>query len=134
MVNIKPPRLGGILPAIAVHDLCTARQVPAWCGGMLETGIGRGFNLALAALPGFTLHSDMSPARMFYARDLVDPTFDIRPDGTIAVPDRPGNGFPVDARASSRTPLSAAGKATGGTRPAHQCPAAPTCRAATTSR
>jgi o-succinylbenzoate synthase len=96
VVNIKPPRLGGILPAIAVHDLCTAQQVPAWCGGMLETGIGRGFNLALAALPGFTLHSDMSPARMFYARDLVDPTFDIRPDGTIAVPDRPGNGFPVD--------------------------------------
>ncbi|HMH91971.1 MAG TPA: o-succinylbenzoate synthase [Streptosporangiaceae bacterium] len=95
IVNIKPPRLGGILPAIAVHDLCAEQQVPVWCGGMLETGIGRGFNLALAALPGFTLHSDMSPARMFYARDLVDPTFDIRPDGLIAVPGRPGNGFPV---------------------------------------
>jgi o-succinylbenzoate synthase len=95
IVNIKPPRLGGILPAIAVHDLCADQQVPVWCGGMLETGIGRGFNLALAALPGFTLHSDMSPARMFYARDLVDPTFDIRPDGLIAVPARPGNGFPV---------------------------------------
>jgi o-succinylbenzoate synthase len=95
IVNIKPPRLGGIGPALAVHDLCTDQGVPAWCGGMLETGIGRGFNLALAALPGFTLHSDMSPARMFYAHDLVDPTFDIRPDGHIAVPDRPGNGFPV---------------------------------------
>jgi o-succinylbenzoate synthase len=95
VVNIKPPRLGGILPAIAVHDLCARRQVPVWCGGMLETGIGRGFNLALAALPGFTLHSDMSPARMFYAHDLVEPTFDIRPDGCIAVPDRAGNGFPV---------------------------------------
>jgi O-succinylbenzoate synthase len=95
VVNIKPPRLGGILPAIAVHDLCAGQQVPVWCGGMLETGIGRAFNLALAALPGFTLHSDMSPARMFYARDLVEPTFDIRPDGCIAVPDRPGNGFPV---------------------------------------
>ena len=67
----------------------------AWCGGMLETGIGRGFNLALAALPGFTLHSDMSPARLFYAHDLVDPTFDIRPDGLIDVPTRPGNGFAV---------------------------------------
>ncbi|MDQ2876217.1 MAG: o-succinylbenzoate synthase [Actinomycetota bacterium] len=95
IVNIKPPRLGGILPAIAVHDLCGDQQVPVWCGGMLETGIGRGFNLALAALPGFTLHSDMSPARMFYAHDLVDPTFDIRPDGLIAVPARAGNGFPV---------------------------------------
>jgi O-succinylbenzoate synthase len=95
VVNIKPPRLGGILPAIAVHDLCAAQRVPVWCGGTLETGIGRGFNLALAALPGFTLHSDMSPARMFYARDLVDPTFDIRPDGVIAVPARAGNGFPV---------------------------------------
>jgi o-succinylbenzoate synthase len=95
IVNIKPPRLGGILPAIAVHDLCGDQQVPVWCGGMLETGIGRGFNLALATLPGFTLHSDMSPARMFYAHDLVDPTFDIRRDGLITVPARPGNGFPV---------------------------------------
>jgi O-succinylbenzoate synthase len=95
VVNVKPPRLGGILPAIAIHDLCAGQQVPVWCGGMLETGIGRGFNLALAALPGFTLHSDMSPARMFYAHDLVEPTFDIRPDGCIAVPDRAGNGFPV---------------------------------------
>ena len=95
VVNIKPPRLGGILPSLGVHDLCVSLGVPAWCGGMLETGIGRGFNLGLAALPGFTLHSDMSPARLFYAADLVDPTFDIRPDGCIAVPARPGNGFPV---------------------------------------
>jgi O-succinylbenzoate synthase len=95
VVNIKPPRLGGLLPSMAVHDLCAAQQVPAWCGGMLETGIGRGFNLALAALPGFTLHSDMSPARLFYGQDLVEPTFDVGADGTIAVPARPGNGFPV---------------------------------------
>jgi o-succinylbenzoate synthase len=95
VVNIKPPRLGGILPSIAVHDLCASQGVPAWCGGMLETGIGRAFNLALASLPGFTLHSDMSPARLFYGQDLVDPTFDIRPDGCIAVPARAGNGFPV---------------------------------------
>ncbi len=60
--------------------------MPAWCGGTLETGIGRGFNLALAALPGFTLHSDMSPARIFYEQDLVEPTFDVGPDGSIAVP------------------------------------------------
>ena len=95
IVNIKPPRLGGLLPSLAVHDLCAAQQVPAWCGGTLETGIGRGFNLALASLPGFTLHADMSPARMFYERDLVDPTFDVGLNGCIAVPTRPGNGFPV---------------------------------------
>ncbi len=95
IVNIKPPRLGGLLTSMAVHDLCVAQGVPAWCGGMLETGIGRGFNLALAALPGFTLHSDMSPARLFYGQDLTEPTFDVGPDGTIAVPTRPGNGFPV---------------------------------------
>ncbi len=97
IVNIKPPRLGGLLPSIAVHDLCAAQQVPAWCGGTLETGIGRGFNLALAALPGFTLHADMSPARIFYERDLVEPTFDIDLNGRIAVPTRAGNGFPVVA-------------------------------------
>ena len=95
IVNIKPPRLGGVLTSMAVHDLCLREQVPAWCGGTLETGIGRGFNLALASLPGFTLHSDMSPARLFYDQDLVEPTFDIRPDGTVAVPTQPGNGFPV---------------------------------------
>jgi len=95
IVSIKAGRVGGYLEAKAVHDACIVRGVPVWCGGMLETGIGRAFNLALAALPGFTLHSDMSPARMFYACDLVEPTFDIRPDGCIAVPARSGNGFPV---------------------------------------
>ncbi|HXY43728.1 MAG TPA: o-succinylbenzoate synthase [Acidimicrobiales bacterium] len=95
IVNIKPPRLGGILPSVAIHDLCMQREIPVWCGGMLETGIGRGFNLALASLPGFTLHADMSPARIFYAEDLVEPTFEISSDGCIEVPTRAGNGFPV---------------------------------------
>ena len=95
IVNIKPARLGGLLPSVAVHDLCRERGVPVWCGGMLETGIGRAFNLALAALPGFTLPADMSPARLFYAEDLVEPTFDVRADGTIEVPRLPGVGFPV---------------------------------------
>jgi O-succinylbenzoate synthase len=95
IVNIKAPRLGGLLSSIAVHELCVAEAVPAWCGGMLETGIGRGFNLALASLPGFTMHADMSPARLFYEQDLVEPTFDVEPNGCIPVPTRPGNGFPV---------------------------------------
>jgi O-succinylbenzoate synthase len=95
IVNIKPARLGGLLASVAVHDLCRERDVPVWCGGMLETGIGRAFNLALASLPGFTLPADMSPARLFYAEDLVEPTFDVARDGAIAVPRLPGVGFPV---------------------------------------
>jgi o-succinylbenzoate synthase len=75
--------------------MCAERSIPVWCGGMLETGIGRGFNLALASLPHFTLPADMSPAKLFYAEDLVEPTFDIRLDGTIAVPGRLGCGFSV---------------------------------------
>jgi O-succinylbenzoate synthase len=95
IVNIKPARVGGLLPSVAVHDLCREREVPVWCGGMLETGIGRAFNLALASLPNFSLPADMSPARLFYAEDLVEPTFDVRADGTIEVPRLPGVGFPV---------------------------------------
>jgi O-succinylbenzoate synthase len=94
-VNIKPARLGGILASMEVHDICQSQSLPVWCGGMLETGIGRGFNLALASLPGFSLPADMSPARIFYAEDLVEPTFDIRPDGTVKVPEQPGCGFHV---------------------------------------
>jgi O-succinylbenzoate synthase len=98
IVNIKPGRLGGPTPSLAVHDHCRELGVPVWCGGLLETGIGRGFNLAIASLPGFTLPADMSPARLFYGEDLVDPTFDIRKDGTIPVPELPGCGFQVDEK------------------------------------
>lgn len=98
IVNIKPARLGGITPSLAVHDECLQQGVPVWCGGLLETGIGRGFNLAISSLPGFTLPADMSPARLFYAEDLVDPTFDIGKDGTIPVPEITGCGFHVDER------------------------------------
>lgn len=96
VVNIKPARVGGILASLEMHDICQAQGVPVWCGGMLETGIGRGFNLALSSLPNFTLPADMSPARIFYGEDLVDPTFDIRKDGTVRVPDGLGCGFQVE--------------------------------------
>jgi o-succinylbenzoate synthase len=98
IVNIKPARLGGLTPSLAVHDWCLERGIPVWCGGLLETGIGRGFNLAISSLPGFTLPADMSPARLFYAEDLVEPTFDIRKDGTIPVPELTGCGFHVDEK------------------------------------
>jgi O-succinylbenzoate synthase len=95
IVNIKPSRVGGIFAAMQIHDLCAEHAVPVWCGGALESGIGRGFNLALASMPHFTLPADMSPAKLFYAEDLVEPTFDIRADGTIAVPRELGCGFSV---------------------------------------
>ena len=87
IVNIKPGRVGGYLTARRIHDLCLERGIPVWCGGMLETGIGRAANAALAALPGFTLPGDISASRRFWARDLVTEPIDVV-DGHVAVPDR----------------------------------------------
>jgi O-succinylbenzoate synthase len=94
IVNVKPGRVGGYLEARRVHDVCAAMGVPVWCGGMLETGVGRAANLALAALPGFTLPGDTSASRRYYDGD-VTPEF-VLDGGTIAVPDGPGIG--VDPR------------------------------------
>jgi o-succinylbenzoate synthase len=91
IVNIKQGRVGGVLEAKRIHDLCAARGVPVWCGGMLETGIGRALNLALAALPGFTLPGDTSASSRYFPDDLTEP-FELGPDGTMAVPDGPGIG------------------------------------------
>jgi O-succinylbenzoate synthase len=90
VVNIKAPRVGGYLEARRVHDVCVARGVPAWCGGMLETGIGRAANLALAALPGFTLTGDLSESARYFSRDLTEPF--VLDDGHLAVPSGPGIG------------------------------------------
>jgi len=91
IVNIKQGRVGGILEARRVHDVARAAGVPVWCGGMLETGIGRAANLALAALPGFTLPGDTSASSRYFRQDLTDP-FVLEPDGTMAVPTGPGLG------------------------------------------
>jgi O-succinylbenzoate synthase len=91
IVNIKQGRVGGVLEARRVHDLCHARGVPVWCGGMLETGIGRATNLALAAMPGFSLPGDTSASRRYFAEDLTEP-FELAPDGTMPVPSGPGIG------------------------------------------
>jgi O-succinylbenzoate synthase len=93
VVNIKPGRLGGLVEAKRVHDVCVSRGVPAWCGGMLETGIGRAANLALAALPGFTLPADLSASDRYFHRDLTPPF--VLADGRLAVPAGPGIGVPV---------------------------------------
>ncbi|MFI7011839.1 o-succinylbenzoate synthase [Streptomyces sp. NPDC050145] len=90
VVNIKPARVGGYLEARRIHDLARAAGVPVWCGGMLETGIGRAPNLALAALPGFTLPGDTSASSRYFAEDLTEP-FVLR-DGHLDVPQGPGIG------------------------------------------
>ena len=92
IVNIKQGRVGGLLEAVRVHDACRAAGVPVWCGGMLETGLGRAANLALAALPGFTLPGDTSASARYFAEDLTDPHV-LAPEGTMAVPGGPGLGL-----------------------------------------
>jgi O-succinylbenzoate synthase len=96
IVNIKAGRVGGYLEARRIHDVCAAHGVPVWCGGMLETGLGRAANVALAALPNFTLPGDTSASDRYYHRDITDP-FVLR-DGRLAVPAGPGLGVtPIPA-------------------------------------
>jgi O-succinylbenzoate synthase len=95
VVNVKAGRVGGYLEARRVHDVCQANGVPVWCGGMLETGIGRAANAALAALPGFTLPGDVSASNRFWARDVVTEPIEVV-DGHVAVPTGPGIGVELD--------------------------------------
>ncbi len=97
VVNLKPGRVGGLTEALAIHDFCLDRGVPVWCGGMLETGIGRAYNVALASLPGFTLAGDLSPSARYWHRDVVTPEWTMDGSGRLAVPrDVPGIGVEVD--------------------------------------
>jgi O-succinylbenzoate synthase len=93
VVNIKPGRVGGYLEARRVHDVCAAHGIPAWCGGMLETGLGRAANIAFAALPGCTMTGDVSASDRFYAQDITEPV--TLQDGHVAVPTGPGLGVDV---------------------------------------
>lgn len=90
VVNIKPGRVGGLLEAQKIHDFCFSRNIPVWCGGMFETGIGRAANIALAALPGFTLPGDISASRRYFHQDITTP-FELE-NGSLAVPTGPGIG------------------------------------------
>jgi O-succinylbenzoate synthase len=95
VINIKAGRVGGYLEAVAIHDLCRDAGIPVWCGGMLETGIGRAANAALAALPGFTLPGDVSASSRFYTRDIVtEPA--VLEDGHVRVPTGHGLGVDID--------------------------------------
>ena len=95
IVNVKQGRVGGVLEARRTHDVAAAAGVPVWCGGMLETGIGRATNLALAAMPNFRLPGDTSASRRYFAEDLTEP-FELEGDGTMRVPDGPGIGVDPD--------------------------------------
>ena len=96
LINIKIGRVGGYSQALAIHDICYSRNVPVWCGGMLESGIGRAHNIALASLPGFSLPGDISASSRYFARDLIVPEVEVAPDGTVKVPTDSGLGFKVD--------------------------------------
>ena len=95
VVNVKVGRVGGFAGALAVHDVCRSRGVPVWCGGMLESGIGRLANVHLQTLPGFTLPGDTAASARYFAEDLVDPPVEVSREGTIAVPEGPGIGHAI---------------------------------------
>ena len=90
IVNIKPGRVGGYLEARRIHDVCAANAIPVWCGGMLESGLGRAANVALAALPNFTLPGDTSASDRYFDRDVTEPF--VLEDGYLRVPTGPGLG------------------------------------------
>jgi O-succinylbenzoate synthase len=106
IINIKPARVGGLSQAVAIHDACFAQSVPVWCGGMLETGVGRASNLALASLPGFVLPGDISASDRYYQRDITNERFVLNDDSTIDVPNGHGLGVTIDEAALKEFTLS----------------------------
>lgn len=98
-VCLKIGRVGGLTEALAIHERCAEEGVALWCGGMLESGVGRAHNLALASLAGFTLPGDTSPSDRYWTRDIVDPPIRMAPDGTISLPESPGIGRRIDPEA-----------------------------------
>ena len=96
IVNIKPGRVGGFAASIAIHDYCEASGIPVWCGGMLESGIGRAYNVALASLSNFVKPGDVSPSSRYWERDIVTPEWTMTERGTMVVPERVGLGVDVD--------------------------------------
>jgi O-succinylbenzoate synthase len=93
IINMKLGRVGGYTAARRIHDLCQAREVPVWCGGMLESGIGRAHNIALSTLPNFSLPGDVTASRRYWTEDVIEPEVTVTPAGTIRVPPGPGIGY-----------------------------------------
>ncbi len=106
VINIKAGRVGGLSQAVAIHQVCQERHAPVWCGGMLETGVGRAANLALASLPNFLLPGDISATDRYYVEDITNQRFILNPDSTIDVPTLPGLGIQIDSLARQRVTLA----------------------------
>jgi O-succinylbenzoate synthase len=96
MINIKLGRVGGFKAAKRIHDIAQAAKIPVWCGGMLESGIGRAHNIALSTLPNFVLPGDVSASKRYWTRDVIDPWVEVTPQGTIQVPAGIGFGYSLD--------------------------------------
>ncbi len=93
IINIKVGRVGGFSEAVAIHNVAQQNKVPVWCGGMLESGIGRSHNIALSTLANFTLPGDVSASKRYWKEDIIEPTVEVSADGFITVPQAPGRGF-----------------------------------------
>lgn len=93
IINMKLGRVGGHASARRIHDLCQSKRIPVWCGGMLESGIGRAHNIAMSSLPDFTLPGDVTASKRYWHEDIIEPEVEVSPEGTIRVPSRPGIGF-----------------------------------------
>src|SRR4029077_9458409 len=93
IINIKLGRVGGYTGARIIHDLCQKNGIPVWCGGMLESGIGRAHNIALSTLSNFTLPGDVTASRRYWHEDIIEPEVIVSPQGTIRVPTGPGIGY-----------------------------------------
>jgi O-succinylbenzoate synthase len=96
IINIKLGRVGGFAEAKRVHDVAQAAGIPVWCGGMLEAGVGRAHNVALATLPNFVLPGDVSASKRYWKQDIIQPPVETTPHGTIAINDSPGFGYALD--------------------------------------
>lgn len=96
VINLKIGRVGGLVEAIKIHDLCKEQEIPVWCGGMLETGIGRAHNIALSTLQNFVVPGDVSASARYFGRDIIQPPVEVNPQGFIEVPEAPGIGYQPD--------------------------------------
>jgi O-succinylbenzoate synthase len=95
IINIKVGRLGGFTEALKVHDVCKANNIPVWCGGMLESGIGRAHNIALSTLENFRLPGDVSASKRYWKEDIIEPEVEVSPQGMIPISDAPGTGYKI---------------------------------------
>src|SRR5262249_827901 len=98
VINIKLGRVGGHTEARRVHDICSTHGIPVWCGGMLESGIGRAHNIAMSTLPGFSRPGDVSASQRYWNEDIIEPEVEVTARGTIQVPQTPGLGYKVRSK------------------------------------